>query len=52
MNLLACLYIATGIALITIGAITNPPVYFGMALGVLGLLSYVFGVLIIRGVKS
>ena len=52
MNLLACLFIATGIALITIGAITNPPFYFGMTLGVLGLLSYVFGVFIIREYRS
>ena len=51
MNLLACLYILTGIVLITIGAITNPPFYFGIALGVLGLLSYGFGVFIIRGYR-
>jgi len=52
MTFLACLYLFSGIALISIGAIANPPFYFGMALGVLGLLSFVFGVFIIKEYRA
>ena len=48
MTFLACLFLFSGIALISIGAIANPTFYIGMTLGVLGLLSFVFGVFIIR----
>ena len=48
LNFIACIFLFSGIALISIGAIATPPFYIGMTLGVLGLLSFVFGVFIIR----
>tara|TARA_A100001388_G_scaffold265518_1_gene237781 strand:+ start:263 stop:424 length:162 start_codon:yes stop_codon:yes gene_type:complete len=52
INLISCLYLFSGIALISIGAIATPPFYFGIALGVLGLLSFVFGVFIIKEYRA
>ena len=48
LNFIACLYLFSGIALISIGAIANLPFYFGIALGVLGLSAYLFGIFLIR----
>jgi len=52
MTFLACLFLFSGIALISIGALASISITFGMALGVLGLLSFVFGVFIIKEYRA
>ena len=48
MTFLACLFLFSGIALISIGALASISITFGMALGVLGLSAYLFGIFLIR----